>query len=103
MPIENRFMDFWGIMEYFLGYEGENVKIEGHNWEAKRIAMTGQDWANMMLRKEDMQIYVLRLLLEYARLRDDRRDKIGGLETWYGIQFFIEYHGRTSTTSSNTH
>ncbi|KAL5323711.1 hypothetical protein ACEPPN_008252 [Leptodophora sp. 'Broadleaf-Isolate-01'] len=80
VPMDNRFMDFWGIMEYFLGYEGENVKIEGHDKEAENIAMAGQEWANKVLRREDMQIYVLRLLLEYARISDDHRDKMG----WVG-------------------
>jgi hypothetical protein len=80
VPMDNRFMDFWGIMEYFLGYEGENVKIEGHDKAAERIAMAGQEWANKVLRREDMQIYVLRLLLEYARITDDRRDKMGWVE-----------------------
>lgn len=80
VPMDNRFMDFWGIMEYFLGYEGESVKIEGHDKQAEKIAMDGQAWANKVLRKEDMQIYVLRLLLEYARISDERRDKMG----WVG-------------------
>jgi len=26
VPMDNRFMDFWGIMEYFVGFEGEVVK-----------------------------------------------------------------------------
>jgi hypothetical protein len=30
-----------------------------------------------VLRREDMQIYVMRLLLEYARLCDDDRDVLG--------------------------
>ncbi len=30
-----------------------------------------------MLRKDDMQIYVLRLLLEYARVSDERREQMG--------------------------
>jgi hypothetical protein len=77
VPMDNRFMDFYGIMEYFLGYEGENIQVKGHDVQAERIAMEGQEWANKVLRKEDMQIYVLRLLLEYARLADDKREKLG--------------------------
>ncbi|KAL3426460.1 capsule associated [Phlyctema vagabunda] len=77
VPMDNRFLDFWGIMQYFLGYEGEGTRIEGHDAAAERIAVAGQDWANKVLRKEDMQIYVLRLLLEYARLSDDRREMMG--------------------------
>ncbi|KAI9052618.1 hypothetical protein LZ554_003960 [Drepanopeziza brunnea f. sp. 'monogermtubi'] len=80
VPMDNRFMDFWGIMEYFLGYEGENIKVVGHDEQAQKIAEEGQSWANKVLRKEDMQIYVLRLLLEYARLSDDRREKMGWVE-----------------------
>lgn len=80
VPMDNRFMDFWGIMQYFLGYEGSSIKIPGHDDQAKKIAMDGQIWANKALRTEDMQIYVLRLLLEYARVTDDRRDKMGWVD-----------------------
>ena len=77
VPMDNRFLDFWGIMEYFIGYKGKHVDIPAHDAEAEKIAIAGQKWANKVLRKEDMQIYVLRLLLEYARLSDDRRDHMG--------------------------
>ncbi|RDW84821.1 hypothetical protein BP6252_02411 [Coleophoma cylindrospora] len=77
VPMDNRFLDFWGIMQYFLGYEGEKTRIESHDAEAQKIANAGQIWANRVLRKEDMQIYVLRLLLEYARLSDERRELMG--------------------------
>ncbi|RKF55924.1 Beta-1,2-xylosyltransferase 1 [Golovinomyces cichoracearum] len=77
VPMDNRFIDFWGIMQYFLGYKNSKINIIGHDKQAKKIALDGQEWANKVLRKEDMQIYVLRLLLEYARLSDDRRDNMG--------------------------
>jgi len=77
VPMDNRFLDFYGIMQYFLGYEGENIRVEGHDKEAERIAEAGQAWANKVLRKEDMQIYTMRLLLEYARLSDDKREVMG--------------------------
>lgn len=80
VPMDNRFMDFYGIMQYFLGYEGESIKLASHDKEAEKIALAGQEWANKVLRKEDMQIYTLRLLLEFARMSDDRRDKMG----WVG-------------------
>lgn len=70
-------MDFWGIMEYFIGYKGKHVDVPDHDDKAEKIALAGQEWANKVLRTEDMQIYVLRLLLEYARLSDERRDKMG--------------------------
>ncbi len=80
VPMDNRFLDFWGIMEYFLGFEGEKSKVEGHDKQAEKMASEGQEWANKVVRHEDMQIYVLRLLLEYARVSDDQRDNLG----WVG-------------------
>lgn len=77
VPMDNRFMDFHGIMEYFLGYTGETVSVEGHDKAAEAIATAGQEWANKVLRPEDMQIYTMRLLLEYARLSHDDRGKMG--------------------------
>ncbi|QSZ31176.1 hypothetical protein DSL72_000739 [Monilinia vaccinii-corymbosi] len=77
VPMDNRYMDFYGIMQYFLGYEGENFRVEGHDADAERIAMAGQQWANKVLRREDMQIYVMRLLLEYARVSSDDRANLG--------------------------
>lgn len=73
VPMDSTFLDIYGIMEYFIGY-GET---EGHDSAAEKIALDGQDWASKVLRHEDMQIYVYRLLLEYARICDDQRDKLG--------------------------
>lgn len=44
---------------------------------AQEIAMEGRDWAAKALRKEDMQIYMYRMLLEWGRLIDDRREELG--------------------------
>lgn len=78
VPMDSRFGDWYGIMEYFLGDEARGVK--GHDQAAETIAMDGKIWADKVLRKEDMQIYVLRLLLEYARLCDERRETMGWVE-----------------------
>lgn len=77
VPMDNRFQDYYGIMEYFLGYEDS---VPAHDDVAEKIAMDGKSWAEKVLRKEDMQIYVLRLLLEYARLSDDRRESMGWVD-----------------------
>ncbi|KAH6605836.1 glycosyltransferase family 90 protein [Trichoderma cornu-damae] len=76
IPMDSRFLDYYGIMEYFLGYEGRN----GHDRVAEKIATEGKEWAEQVLRKEDMQIYVLRLLYEYARLLDDKRESLGWVD-----------------------
>ncbi|KAK0649124.1 hypothetical protein B0T16DRAFT_288294, partial [Cercophora newfieldiana] len=76
VPMDNRYGDWYGIMEYFLGYGDD----PGRDETAKRLAMAGREWASKVLRREDMQIYVLRLLLEYARVSDDRRENMGWVE-----------------------
>ncbi|RMZ79720.1 hypothetical protein DV738_g3180, partial [Chaetothyriales sp. CBS 135597] len=74
VPMDSRFSDWYGILEYFIGY-GDSAP--GHDAAAEKIAREGKKWAEKVLRKEDMQVYVLRLLLEYARVSDPRRDKMG--------------------------
>lgn len=78
VPMDNTFVDLYGIMEYFVGNSIEG--FPGHDAEAKSIALEGKTWAEKVLRKEDMSIYVLRLLLEYARLCDDDRERLGWAE-----------------------
>ncbi|KAF2809385.1 uncharacterized protein BDZ99DRAFT_463207 [Mytilinidion resinicola] len=124
VPMDNTFIDFYGIVEYFLGEEpdlsrpeeptpseapgpessvssdgGEKKpdgeerkkaekrrppiiqnKKNGHDAAAKKIALAGQEWAEKVLRREDMQIYVFRLLLEYARVCDERRERLGWVQ-----------------------
>lgn len=76
VPMDNTFADIYGIMEYFVGTE----TVPGHDTVAQQIALEGKAWAERVLRKEDMQLYVFRLLLEYARICDDRRDRLGWKE-----------------------
>ncbi|KAK0716174.1 capsular associated protein [Lasiosphaeris hirsuta] len=71
VPFDNSYMDIYGIMNYFLG---------GRDAAAERIARDGQTWSNAVLRKEDMMLYTWRLLLEYARVVDDNRDKLAFVE-----------------------
>ncbi len=59
-------------MEYFVLGRRDAV--------AERIALGGREWAGKVLRREDMAVYVLRVLLEYARLGDERREHMG----WVG-------------------
>ncbi|KAI1736507.1 lipopolysaccharide-modifying protein [Xylaria scruposa] len=68
VPFDNTYMDIYAVMDYFLN---------GHDTEAQRIAEEGRDWAAKVLRKEDMMLYTWRLLLEYARVLDPERDRLG--------------------------
>jgi hypothetical protein len=76
VPMDNTFVDIYGIMDYFLGYEGHG----GNDEMARRIAEEGKEWAELVLRREDMAIYTYRLLLEWARVCDDNRLQMG----WVG-------------------
>ncbi|KAK4622035.1 Beta-1,2-xylosyltransferase 1 [Fulvia fulva] len=73
IPLEMSYGNIYEIMKYFLGYPGQCA----HDREGERIAREGREWAEKVLRKEDMLIYVHRLLLEYARIVDDDRDRLG--------------------------
>lgn len=76
VPMDNTFVDLYGILNFFMGYKGEG----GHDEAAKLIANEGREWAEKVLRREDMVLYTWRLLLEYARICDDRREVLG----WVG-------------------
>ena len=87
VPMDNRYDDLYGILTYFIGI---NQKLEGFKWnkavpvvvpshddQAKQVAAQGSQWSRKVLRREDMEIYMLRLLLEYRRIVDDNRLNIG--------------------------
>jgi len=74
VPLDNTFQDIYGIMDYFLS---------GRDEAARRIAEEGRAWANMVLRREDMVLYIWRVLLEYARICSDDREKIGFVRDLY--------------------
>ncbi|KAF2091767.1 glycosyltransferase family 90 protein, partial [Saccharata proteae CBS 121410] len=78
VPMDNSYVDLYGLVEYFLG--GDGGRREAHDVEAAKMAMEGQEWARKVLRREDMQVYVHRLLLEYARVCRDERAVLG----WVG-------------------
>lgn len=73
VPMSNAFHDFYAIMEYFFGYGS----IPSHDEEAKLIAEAGRRWGEKVLRREDQEVYMFRLLLEYARVLADDRDELG--------------------------
>jgi hypothetical protein len=89
VPMQNSFVDLYGILEYFVGWmvkdgreqDGGTVFMgDGHDEQARKIAMQGKDWAEKVLRREDMLVYLLRLLLEYRRVCDDDREVMGWVD-----------------------
>ncbi|TKA83733.1 hypothetical protein B0A55_00033 [Friedmanniomyces simplex] len=86
VPLDIRGQGFWGTLVYFAGFKGavgggREVLLEAHEVEGERIAERGRHWAGQVLRREDMEVYFFRLLLEWGRLTDDGRD---------GIEFAVE-------------
>ncbi|KAI0144531.1 hypothetical protein GGR57DRAFT_481778 [Xylariaceae sp. FL1272] len=83
IPIDLRFHGLHSTMAYFLGLEGRG-KLNGREQvtpprteDARWIAEQGRKWALKAIRKEDMEVYMFRLLLEWGRVIDDKRDSIG--------------------------
>ncbi|KAK5943568.1 hypothetical protein PMZ80_004576 [Knufia obscura] len=70
VPMDNTFVDLWALLEYLVS----------HDAVAEGIALEGRKWAERVLRKEDMLVYVYRLVLEYARVSSDAREDMGWLE-----------------------
>ncbi|BGP55808.1 hypothetical protein JCM8202_005626 [Rhodotorula sphaerocarpa] len=76
VPIQVDFSDLWTTMAFFAG---DNFGHGAHDDLAKEIAMAGKEWAEKHWRWVDMEVYMYRLLLEYARMvhRPDN-----GLQAW---------------------
>ncbi|KAF4555970.1 Hypothetical protein D9617_2g059360 [Elsinoe fawcettii] len=79
VPLDIRGHGLWATLVYFMGWPGADStpEMRGHEEEGETIAEAGREWAGTALRKEDMEIYMFRLLLEWGRLTDDRREEIG--------------------------
>lgn len=77
VPIDLRLHGLWSTLAYFGGGGKDGDGTAGRVREGEAIAEQGREWVEKVLRKEDMEIYFFRLLLEWGRLTDDRRDEIG--------------------------
>lgn len=92
MPVDVRFHGLLSTLAYFAGTNGgtrpgvatstgetgeEMGRMKANVEAGEEIAEAGREWVSRVLRKEDMEIYMFRLLLEWGRLTDDRRDELG--------------------------
>ncbi|MCJ1348718.1 hypothetical protein MMC31_006951 [Peltigera leucophlebia] len=83
IPVDVRFHGLLGTLAYFAGTSlagGGNAKrgdIKANLKAGEEVAEAGREWAEKVLRKEDMEIYMFRLLLEWGRLTDDKRHELG--------------------------
>lgn len=58
------------IASFFIG----GTKSRGHDKLGKEIGQAGKDWAAKHWRKEDMEAYMFRIYLEYARIMNRDAD-----------------------------
>lgn len=63
--------DEWIETIRYLAEEEEGKRV------AEEMASNSSEWAKKVLRKEDMEVWFFRLLLEYGRVVDDNRESIG--------------------------
>ena len=87
IPMDIRYDDFYALLDYLSLGEFSASLWSGSLWErlvsrwrtdqAAAIASRSTKWAQQVLRKEDIEVYMFRLLLEYARLLDPQRDELG--------------------------
>ncbi|CAI4217850.1 unnamed protein product [Parascedosporium putredinis] len=63
--------DEWIETVRYLAEEEEGKRV------AEEMASNSSEWARKVLRKEDMEVWFFRLLLEYGRVVDDNRESIG--------------------------
>lgn len=69
VPMDNRFDDIYSLLTYFIGVgslgqqhlaEENNASpiayVPSHDAEAKRVALQGREWAQKVLRRDDMEV-----------------------------------------------
>jgi hypothetical protein len=83
VPIDTRYQGLHTTLSYFAGthkrayLNGRDTDMKARAKDARWIARQGARWAAEALGERDMDVYLFRLLLEWGRLVDDKRDEIG--------------------------
>lgn len=83
VPVDPRYHGLHSTLAYFVGLKyrgrlnGATQVTESRKEDARWIAEQGRKWAGKALRREDMEVYLFRLLLEWGRVVDDNRDNLG--------------------------
>ncbi|GAA5833820.1 hypothetical protein JCM11251_005974 [Rhodosporidiobolus azoricus] len=74
IPVRMDYSDLYNLLSFFDG--DLTPERKGHHDKlAEEIAHAGKEWAETHWREVDMQAYVFRLLLEYARVLDPARER----------------------------
>ena len=70
IPLSLHGNEYLEVIRYF-SEEGEGNEL------ARQLASSKREWAMKALRREDMEVWFFRLLLEYGRVIQDDREEIG--------------------------
>lgn len=68
-------MDVPDVARFYLRERGDLARF---------VAESGRKWVEQVGRKDDAMVYLYRLLLEYARVCDDKREELGWVEDLLG-------------------
>ncbi|KLT40707.1 Cap3p [Cutaneotrichosporon oleaginosum] len=71
VPVKMDYSDVYSILAFF---RGSPTGRGSHDEVARRIARNGQCWVERTWRSEDLEVYMFRLYLEWARVVSDDRD-----------------------------
>ena len=81
VPFDNTYRDLYPLLDFFLDKNGPGDQL------ASFIAEEGRLWAERVLRREDMKLYVWRLLLEWERVCSDERHSLGYVQDLIAAKF----------------
>lgn len=63
VPLDNRYDELYSILTYFIGLGDADSKgrdgkpyVQRHDFEARKLGRQGSEWANKVLRKEDIEV-----------------------------------------------
>ncbi|KND86906.1 Beta-1,2-xylosyltransferase 1 [Tolypocladium ophioglossoides CBS 100239] len=80
IPIDVRLgSGLWSVLDYLAGGPGTKLSSsdsQGGSETAQKVADQGRNWALKALRREHMQVYMFRLLLEWGRVTNDARETL---------------------------
>ncbi|KAI8959690.1 glycosyltransferase family 90 protein [Daldinia sp. FL1419] len=83
VPADLRYHGLHSTLAYFIGLKnrgpinGKSRLTQGRLEDARWIADEGRKWADKAIRREDMEVYMFRLLLEWGRIINEDRDNMG--------------------------
>ncbi|OTA99390.1 glycosyltransferase family 90 protein [Hypoxylon sp. CI-4A] len=83
VPVDLRYHALHSTVAYFTGLKDggtASARVQatsGRSEDARWIAEQGRKWADKALRREDMEVYLFRLLLEWGRVVSEDRDGLG--------------------------